>query len=172
MSGFVYLIQPVGGGPIYLGHAGDPQQRFVSHQRSSPVRLRLLGVREATRVDEAELHRRLRRLRIRGSWYPDCALVRAALETVEVPDTSILEGPGLFEAFEAFLRDATPDLLQRAAADSKLAPEFFEEIASRVLEVLPLCYAEWRDRLLAASATSSLFAKRCQEFYAAIGEAA
>jgi hypothetical protein len=65
--GFVYVIE--GAGLYKIGFSATPRRRLAGLQSSSPVELRLVGVIEGTRSDEAQWHYLLRERRRHGEWF-------------------------------------------------------------------------------------------------------
>lgn len=69
MNGYVYLMQPVDGGLVKIGHAKDPERRRKMIQRMSPLKLRLLATVPGGRWHESRLHRRYSGYRRWGEWF-------------------------------------------------------------------------------------------------------
>lgn len=66
----IYFLQVGTDGPIKIGFAGvDAKQRIRSLQTISPHVLRLIGVFEGSRSDEARTHRLFRQSHYRGEWF-------------------------------------------------------------------------------------------------------
>lgn len=90
--GYVYFLQPVGGGLIKIGQTISPYKRFNELKNSSPVALGLLMLLKVTgssRSAEIEFHRRFSHLRAHGEWFrpaPELAdLVGGIAEQPEPP---------------------------------------------------------------------------------------
>lgn len=65
----VYFIQPVGGGPVKIGHSASPLERLGSLQAGCPFPLRILAVTDGGPAKEAALHRRFACHRVNGEWF-------------------------------------------------------------------------------------------------------
>lgn len=78
----VYFIQGVDGGPIKIGVSIDVIARLRDLQTGSPVRLRLIGVRNGDQATEADLHIRLSQHRLYGEWFADVPDVRAVITEI------------------------------------------------------------------------------------------
>lgn len=78
---FVYFILATVSGMIKIGRADDPKRRFCVLQTGSAEVLELLGTVPDTSggLLEKTLHRRFRKLRVRGEWFRDDPAIRAAL---------------------------------------------------------------------------------------------
>lgn len=66
---FVYFIQAGEGGPIKIGWAYNPSARMSELQIGNPVDLRIIGAVYGDGELESELHRKFRRLKLRGEWF-------------------------------------------------------------------------------------------------------
>lgn len=89
-EGFVYFLQPEGGGLIKIGWALDPELRRMQLQCGSPLILRLCRAHPGTRQDELALHRIFGELREHGEWFrahPSLALVADAVPDPEIPES-------------------------------------------------------------------------------------
>lgn len=75
---FLYFVQEIEDGPIKIGVSAAPLTRLSSLQVANPRPLRLLSSRPGSGADEAELHKRLARHRIRGEWFAPVPDVLAA----------------------------------------------------------------------------------------------
>lgn len=66
----IYFIQAGPGGPIKIGFTKYAVEgRMAALQTGNPVALKLLGTREGTVEDEADLHERFDFCRLRGEWF-------------------------------------------------------------------------------------------------------
>ncbi len=65
----IYFVQAEDGGPIKIGLAACVWCRLSSLQTGNPARLLLLATTVGDCVDEAELHSRFSRHRLRGEWF-------------------------------------------------------------------------------------------------------
>lgn len=68
---FVYFISD--GEAIKIGTSTRPDRRVRALQTSHPRRLRIVGVMRGGAALEQELHRKFRRVRLKGEWFSDCA---------------------------------------------------------------------------------------------------
>jgi hypothetical protein len=76
---FLYFVQDAGG-PVKIGIAANPWNRFKNLQVANPRRLTLLAVVPATADLERLLHSILRPDRIRGEWFASTPRVLAVVE--------------------------------------------------------------------------------------------
>ena len=67
----LYVIQSHVTGAVKIGRSSDPERRLLSLQTGSPHRLRLLASYEGRGEEERNLHRLLRRFRLKqeGEWF-------------------------------------------------------------------------------------------------------
>jgi len=66
----IYFAQEEPDGNIKIGFTdGDPAERVRSLQTGCSATLVLLAVGEGTQADEKDLHRKLKRFRVRGEWF-------------------------------------------------------------------------------------------------------
>jgi hypothetical protein len=65
----VYFLQPVGGGPIKIGHSKHPLTRLQDVMRWSPTPLEVLAEIEGTMALERWLHRKLAAYRMHFEWF-------------------------------------------------------------------------------------------------------
>ncbi len=68
MTGFVYAIGD-GEGRVKIGWSADPLRRLNKINSDCPQAAILLGVIEATKKQEAEIHSLLNRWRLTGEWF-------------------------------------------------------------------------------------------------------
>jgi len=68
LSRFVYFVGGDVGG-IKIGIALDPQKRLIDLQCGSPIKLRILAVREGGRSVELAYHRQFAAHRLHGEWF-------------------------------------------------------------------------------------------------------
>jgi hypothetical protein len=68
-QGFVYFIQAGESGPIKIGFSSDPKMRFGALQTAHHETLRLVATMPGTESDEAKMHKRFKKSRIRGEWF-------------------------------------------------------------------------------------------------------
>jgi hypothetical protein len=68
MTGFVYAIGD-GEGRVKIGWSADPLRRLVKLRSDCPGEVKLLGVIEATKAQEAEAHELLAPWRVSGEWF-------------------------------------------------------------------------------------------------------
>lgn len=96
-GGYVYFVQAQRGGPIKIGHtrAGHPQERLISLQVGSPVRLKLLGCLKAPRKVEAMLHERFASSSVQGEWFKSTPRLRRLI--AELCDPAELRPPPRLE---------------------------------------------------------------------------
>lgn len=91
-DGFVYFIQPEGGGLIKIGWAKDPDARRTLLQCGSPVKLKLCRAQPGAMEDEKSLHRIFAELREHGEWFrahPALARVADAIPDPKIEDGAI-----------------------------------------------------------------------------------
>lgn len=81
-AGYIYVIRARESGRIKIGHSRDPKRRLAQLQSASHEKLTLLTPSfPAPRFVERELHRVLRKHRVRGEWYSNAEdLTRACRE--------------------------------------------------------------------------------------------
>ena len=66
----IYFIQSGTNGPVKIGYsAAGAEQRLANLQTGSAAVLRIVGLVNGSRKDEAEWHRRFAHLRIHGEWF-------------------------------------------------------------------------------------------------------
>lgn len=81
VTGFIYFAQCGDDGPIKIGYSSDPTLRAGTLQTAHHEELRLLCTLPGDTEDEARLHRRFKRSRIRGEWFrPSPSLVQFVRE--------------------------------------------------------------------------------------------
>lgn len=86
MTGFVYAIQAVKGGPVKIGHSADPEARLGQLQTAHHSELKVVLAFPASPRIERELHLKLRDHLVRGEWYADCADVWDGLEAARLTE--------------------------------------------------------------------------------------
>lgn len=75
IASFVYAVgDPTG--PVKIGFATAPVQRFIDLQIGNPRRLSVVALRAGDRVTEASLHSRLSHARVSGEWFEREAVLR------------------------------------------------------------------------------------------------
>ena len=83
-AGWVYLVQADGDRDhIKIGWAKDPSRRVRHLQTGQAARLNLLAEIPGTRSLEADIHRRLYRMRVSGEWFlrlPSMKLLRPVID--------------------------------------------------------------------------------------------
>ena len=68
--GWIYLVRAKkGNGPIKIGWSSRPTERLRLMHWGSPVELEFIDLRWGPRIFEAEIHRKLRKHKLRGEWY-------------------------------------------------------------------------------------------------------
>lgn len=71
----IYFVQADTDGPIKIGTTTQLEQRLAALSNSDPAKLHLLATMPGDNKDEAQLHKRFRRLRLHGEWFaPDAEL--------------------------------------------------------------------------------------------------
>lgn len=119
-QGFVYFLQPEGGGNIKIGWAYDPELRLSQLQCGSPLRLRICRTHPGSISDEKGLHKIFAELREHGEWFrahPALARVADAIPDPDIPDSVLTpnlkppdgymwrlrpDGPAISEDFAPF----------------------------------------------------------------------
>jgi hypothetical protein len=99
MEGFVYFIQPTGGGLIKVGYSTNPKSRFRGVQAECPVPLELLGFVPGDRLLEAALHARFSEHRSHNEWFRPAESVRDLLERLRatrMASRATIRGPRSF----------------------------------------------------------------------------
>ena len=82
----IYFVQIEGGGPVKVGYANDVRRRLADLQTASFQRLRLVASMPGDRAAEAEVHKRLNHLRIRGEWFrPDPEMWEVLGDLTDLP---------------------------------------------------------------------------------------
>lgn len=76
-------MRPVGGGPVKIGRAGDPEQRLVAMQRDSPVPLELLATIRGRPILELQLHYRFREAALHSEWFRPVPELLEFIEAIE-----------------------------------------------------------------------------------------
>lgn len=69
MSGFIYFIQGIDGGPVKIGWTQDLDKRKRQLQVGSPVRLSIVAKIPGTKEDELKLHSRFGGINSHGEWF-------------------------------------------------------------------------------------------------------
>lgn len=86
MTGSVYFVQAVDGGPIKIGFSENPLERLRALQMASPASLRLVALVPGSYADEAAVHAHLHAHRLHGEWFTDhedvLDVLRAPLSTL------------------------------------------------------------------------------------------
>jgi hypothetical protein len=68
--GWIYIVRAANGsGPVKIGWSKRPSERLKLMHWGSPVELEFIDIRRAQERVERDLHRRLKRYRLRGEWY-------------------------------------------------------------------------------------------------------
>lgn len=83
VSGFVYFLAPVNGGPIKIGFSAKPKRRLYNHMTWSPVPLELLADYPAFKYDETMLHEVFAKCRLHSEWFRPTAELLALVEQVK-----------------------------------------------------------------------------------------
>lgn len=82
MTGFIYVIQPLGGGPLKIGYSLDPDKRLGQIQSSHYLELRLIAKYPANPQTESLLLAALAPFRVRGEWFFECGELWEAVESL------------------------------------------------------------------------------------------
>jgi hypothetical protein len=80
----VYFIQAKTGGPIKIGYTHNVIARLDGLQVGNPEELRIVATVPGGAKEEAAIHRRLRRYRIRGEWFRDDDVVMAIIDDLRM----------------------------------------------------------------------------------------
>jgi hypothetical protein len=91
-AGFVYFIQPTGGGLIKIGTAVRPRTRIDDLRRMSAVSLRILRITHGGRKLEQEAHHFFARERRHGEWFEPSPRLLAWIDGL--PDQRLVEARG------------------------------------------------------------------------------
>ncbi len=67
--GHVYFVQQSATLSIKIGFSKDPQKRISDLQVANAQKLKLIGLIDATRKQEQELHKQFARYRLEGEWF-------------------------------------------------------------------------------------------------------
>ena len=83
---FIYFAEEVGSDTVKIGISVNPESRLSTLQTSNPKTLRLIHAFEGTGEDEAELHERFAKDRIRGEWFTLSEQIKEYLRSAQEPD--------------------------------------------------------------------------------------
>lgn len=102
MSGFVYIVQPAGGGPIKIGQSGKPDVRQRSIRGLFPYGVDVLATMEGDRTTEGFIHCCFRPIATSQEWFrSEPAVWRFVLDVIDhgrpsyVPVRDDLDGAGM-----------------------------------------------------------------------------
>lgn len=72
MTGYVYAVQALEGGPVKIGYTADLKQRLAQLQSAHHCELTIVDSFHGEPRHEANLHTDLAARCIRGEWFEDC----------------------------------------------------------------------------------------------------
>jgi hypothetical protein len=84
----IYFIQIGDDGPIKVGFSQNPQRRLITLQSSHYERLHLIGLKEGSRFEEANVQARLERFALGHEWY---AAVPEVFAEIDEPVARVFE---------------------------------------------------------------------------------
>lgn len=98
MSGFIYFIQGISGGPIKIGYTTDLENRLKTLQTGYPDRLEYLLAFPGSPEHEKALHKQFAQYRLNGEWFN--------------PDPKVLERIKHFTVLNAYVSAPDVDIMR------------------------------------------------------------
>lgn len=106
----ICFVQPVGGGPIKIGHSKvSVHERLAALQTGSPYLLELLLTIQGGIRHEKDLHRRFAHARSHGEWFHPCPELLAYIAGKKEEQSRPRRAPMTFERWK---REVLPDVLK------------------------------------------------------------
>ncbi len=80
---YLYIIQPIYGGPVKIGRSHEPESRIAQLQPGNPYPLRLIRVYRGRGGSETAIHASIKEMNYQGEWFHE--------DAVEIVDEMMVE---------------------------------------------------------------------------------